>query len=129
MEFEFENDFLSDNEIDELTDSIVLGIAAEIENDESRTSIVNPPQIRKLSLAYRLLNDTFINEDVSISYKLHDPFQSMGSISVTGADITARQTNSFARAVELSSNVDIYPKVDGTVCMTFTFHNLTIPLE
>lgn len=35
----------------------------------------------------------------------------------------------FVRSVELASNFEVYPKTDGTVCMTFPFHGLTRPIE
>lgn len=64
-----------------------------------------------------------------VTYQLHEPFQSMGSVSVTGKNIDMKKVVWFVRSVELASKSVVYPKTDGTVCMTFTFHGLARPIE
>lgn len=64
-----------------------------------------------------------------VTYQLHEPFQSMGSVSVTGKNIDMKKVVWFVRSVELASKSVVYPKTDGTVCMTFPFHGLTRPIE
>ena len=48
----------------------------------------------------------------------------MGYISVVGNDITFMRPDVLATAAAVSSNVDIYPKTNGTVQMDFTFHGI-----
>lgn len=64
-----------------------------------------------------------------VTYQLHEPFQSMGSVSVTGKNIDMKKVVWFVRSAELASKSVVYPKTDGTVCMTFPFHGLTRPIE
>ncbi len=53
----------------------------------------------------------------------------MGSVSVTGKHIDMKTVVWLVRSAELASNFEVYPKTDGTVCMTFPFHGLTRPIE
>lgn len=126
---DFDTEFMSDEEVDEMLDEITLGLAEEIARDESRTSIINPYQIQQLLFTYKAVKYMMRGKPVKVSCKMYEPFQSMGSVSVTGTDIVMQNPVWFSKAIEFASNFEVYPKTDGTVCMTFTFHNLTTPIE
>lgn len=64
-----------------------------------------------------------------VTYALHEPYKSMGVVSVVGSDLLFRNTEWFMKAVELASNFEVYPKTDGTVQMDFTFHGLTRAID
>lgn len=126
---EFDTEFMTDEEVEEMLDALALATAEEIEKDESRTSVINPLRMRQMAFTYKALKRMMRGSRVKVSYKLHEPYQSMGSVSVVGSDIALGNPKWFLKAVEFASNFEVYPKTDGTVCMTFTFHNLTIPIE
>ncbi|MBR5014296.1 MAG: hypothetical protein IKY16_06790 [Bacteroidales bacterium] len=98
----------------------------QIEEDEGRTSIVNPMRLRDLAYTYHLVKE---NTNAAVSYKTNEPYPSMGSVSIEGKNLTFRKSDWFLKAVVLASNTDIYPKKNGRVVITFTFHGLTVPLE
>lgn len=129
QEFDFESEYSSDEEIEEAMDALVITAASRIEQDESRTSVINPYRMQQLLYTYKVMKYLMKGTKTKVTYKLHEPYHSMGSVSVTGKDIDFRKMSWFLRAAELASNFEVYPKTDGTVCMTFTFHNLTIPIE
>ena len=129
QEFDFESEYASDSEIEEAIDSLVISVANDIAQDESRTSIINPYRMQQLLYTYKVMKYLMKGTSAKVTYKLHEPYQSMGSVSVTGKDIEFKNVSWFLRAAELASNYEVYPKTDGTVCITFTFHNLTIPIE
>lgn len=128
-EFDFTADFASEEEMNDELDAILLALGDEIESDESRTSVLNPVRMRELLFTYKAVKYLARGSSAKVSYKLHQPFQSMGSVSVTGKDILVRNPVNFIRAAKFASNIEVYPKTDGTVCMTFTFHGLTVPIE
>ena len=64
-----------------------------------------------------------------VTHQLHEQSQSTGSVSVTGKNIDMKKVVWFVRSAELASKSVVYPKTDGTVCMTFPFHGLTRPIE
>lgn len=129
QEFDFESEYSSDSEIEEATDSLMISIANDIAQDESRTSIINPHRMQQLLYTYKVMKYLMKGTSAKVTYKLHEPYQSMGSVSVTGKDIEFKKVSWFLRAAELASNYEVYPKTDGTVCMTFTFHGITTPIE
>lgn len=129
QEFDFESEYASDSEIEEAMDSLVISVANDIAQDESRASIINPYRMQQILYTYKVMKYLMKGTSAKVTYKLHEPYQSMGSVSVTGKDIEFKKVSWFLRAAELASNYEVYPKTDGTVCITFTFHNLTIPIE
>lgn len=129
QEFDFESEYVSDSEIEEAMDSLVISVANDIAQDESRTSIINPYRMQQVLYTYKVMKYLMKGTSAKVTYKLHEPYQSMGSVSVTGKDIEFKKVSWFLRAAELASNYEVYPKTDGTVCMTFTFHGITTPIE
>lgn len=127
--YDFETEFSSDAEVDDALDQLTLDLAEAIAEDESRTSVLNPFRMRELIFTYKVMRYLARGTRAKVTYKLNEPFQSMGSVSVTGKKIAIRNAEWFLKAVQLASNFESYPKTDGTVCMTFTFHNLTVPIE
>lgn len=67
--------------------------------------------------------------DVRITSVINAPFKSMGYISLTGEEITITSPEKFLAAASLASNIDIYPKTDGTVRVDLTFHGIARPAE
>ena len=128
-EFDFTADFASEEEMNDELDAILLALGDEIEADESRTSVLNTVRMRELLYTYKAVKLLVRGSSAKVTYKLHQPFQSMGSVSITGKEILMRNPVNFIRAAKFASNVEAYPKTDGTVCMTFTFHGLTVPIE
>lgn len=107
------------------TDSVLLALAEEIKRDEAKTAFLNPARIRDMRDALSCLRCLWASSGLSITYQLHAPVKSMGCITVEGREIVIRDPSAFTHAVELASNVDIYPLADGGVCMDFAFHGLT----
>ena len=68
-------------------------------------------------------------QNVTVSYKLHEPFKSMGSVSVEGEQLVFDKPEWFARVAEFASNTEVYPLAKQAIRMTFTFHGLTKTIE
>lgn len=63
-------------------------------------------------------------KDVKISYELFSPYDTMGIVSVVGAQLSFANSELFMKALGLANNFEVYPKTDGTLQMDFTFHGL-----
>ena len=74
-------------------------------------------------------NGLYAGTSAKVTHQLHEQSQSMGSVSVTGKNIDMKKVVWFVRSAELASKSVVYPKTDGTVCMTFPFHGLARPIE
>lgn len=129
-EFDFDTEFMTDEEVEMMIDSLITGLAAEKNKDESKISVINPHRIQQALYTYKVLKYLMkSNKEAKVSYELHKPYQSMGSVSVFGKNLVFRKPEWFMKAVELANNFDVYPKTDGTVQMDFTFHGLTNTIE
>lgn len=128
-EWDFKNESISDEEIEDMLDKLILPETEDIECDEDRTSIINLKGIKAVFYAYKALCYLTKGTSAKVTYELHNPYKSMGSVSVIGKNLAFNKPEWFMAAVKLASNFDVYPKTNGTVQMDFTFHGLTIPIE
>lgn len=129
MDNNFEVRFLTDAELEKAMDEEVNGIKDDINKDELRTTILNPLKLEQFKFAYAALQYIMKGKNVQISYKMYEPFKTMGSITVEGAVLEFDKPEWFARIAEFASNTEIYPLTKNIVRMTFTFHGLTTPIE
>ena len=117
---EFEN-----KELDELLDSIGRWII----EDETRPSILNPLRMEQLCFSKAVLQNMVDGSNMKISAVIHEPFNSMGSICVEGENLEFGDCKWLGRVIELASNVEIFPLIEGKVKMVLTFHGLTAPIK
>ena len=120
---------LSDEEVEQRMDEIVESLRPDIEADKSRTVLLNAARMTQLEFTYLVMRRLTQGRDVSVTYKLYEPFRTMVSVSVEGKSIEFDSPEWFARAAEFASNTDVYPLADNKVRLTFTFHGLTAPIE
>lgn len=98
-----------------------------IQAADKKEHVNDPKKIQLMDLCSDLLREA--TEDVRITSVINAPFKSMGYISLTGEEITIISPEKFLVAASLASNIDIYPKTDGTVKMDLTFHGIARPAE
>lgn len=55
-EFDFDTEFMTDEEVEEMTDSLLTALSEELSAENNRTSVVNPFKIRQVLYVYRLAN-------------------------------------------------------------------------
>lgn len=123
------NKYLGPEERDESADDFIDQLAKLVQEDESRTSMVNVDRMQQLKLAYKIFKKTMIGENVDISYQVNKPFPSMGNISVEADLLAISNPKMFHMIAKLANNVEVYPLTNGRVRMCFTFHGLVKPLE
>ncbi len=126
-ENEFDTEFMTDDEMREMLDGIIL--AEQVKAEEMCKEIIDPNKLRAVAYTYKLMRYLTKGTKAKVKYELHEPFMSMGTVSVVGASITITKSKLFVKAAELASNFEVYPKTNGTVQMNFTFHGLTKPIE
>ena len=129
MEFDFETMFQSDDEIEQTIDELIESVQDDIEEDESKVTILNGLKLKQIQFTYAVLKYLTNGSDVELSYKLNDPFKTMGSVSAEGKLLDFNRPEWFARAAEFASNTEVYPLATNRVRLTFTFHGLTVPME
>ncbi len=127
-DFGFDLEFLSEEEIEQMIDNVVLDIGKKIQEQESQPHIINPKRMREFSVAFNALKVADKYNEWSLTYELHDTFSSVGTISIESDDIVFDSPEKVAIAYKLASNVDIYPLTSGKVKIDFTFYGITLPI-
>ena len=125
----FNTEFMSDQEVLDMLDTIVYTIGEAVEEDEARVQMLSENKLRQMQFTNAVLKYLTKGTNTVITHKLNQPFNSMGSIIAEGEELCFANAEWFSRAAEFASNVAIYPLSNGKVRMTFTFHGLTVPIE
>lgn len=129
MDKEFEIDFSSEEEIEEMLDGIVNSVGEMIAVDEAKTSVLVPEKLQKMQFVHGVIKYLTKGTNAKVTYTLHSPFKSMGSIFVEAEEIKFSDVKWFARIMRFADNIDIYPLTNGKVKMAITFHGLVRPVE
>lgn len=129
MGVDFETEFRSDVELEQAMDEIIENLREDIENDEAQPTVLNCLKFQQMKFAYAALRYITRGKEVTLSYKLNEPFKTMGSISVEGKLLEFDNPEWFARVAEFATNTEVYPLAKNKVRMTFTFHGLTTQVQ
>lgn len=111
-------------ELDEQTLAIIEGIGTAIEEEEAEPQVLHVPRLLQVMRAYRQLQ-AIAWDSWQVTCSLHEPYTSMGVISVEAAEFTFEQMAKLHQILEHASNVEIYPLVNGNLRMNITFHGIT----
>ncbi len=128
MEQNFDFQFTSEEDIQHLLDGFVEGMQ-DMVADEGKTTIINPLRLAQIKFTYSVMKYLTRDTDAEVTYKLNEPFKTMGSVSVEGKVLEFAGSKWFARAAEFASNTEVYPLAKNRIRLTFTFHGLTAPIE
>lgn len=129
MEYGFDKTFLTDEDLEQSMDDFIEAISQELEAEEWNTTMLDFQKSKQIQFAYSVLKYLTRGSDAVVSYKLHEPFKTMGSVSVEGKSIEFYQPEWFARVAEFASNTEVYPLAKNRVRLTFTFHGLTKSID
>lgn len=112
----------SDKNLDAFIESLGKAIAKE----ENVTSLVKVERVKDVVDTYKAMRKMMKGAKAKVSYKLYKPFRSTGSVSIIGKNIPVKDIKAFVQCAKTASNINVYPKLDGTIRIDFTFHGLTI---
>ena len=117
----------TDEELEGAFDAMVLSVGDRILKEEGETALLNFRRMEEMRFCYSVLAFLTSGTDASLSYKLHQPFQSMGSISAEGERLEFLSPKWVSRIMEFADNMEVYPITGKRIRLTFTFHGLTKP--
>lgn len=121
--------FSSKEEMERALDELLGALKDNIEADDRKTTMLDGLKLKQIQFAYSVLQYITRGTDAKVSYKLNEPFKTIGSISVEGPMLEFDCPEWFSRVAEFASNTEVYPLAKNKVRMTFTFHGLTKPIE
>ena len=82
MEYGFDKTFLTDEDLEQSMDDFIEAISQELEDEEWNTTVLDIQKSKQIQFAYSVLKYLTRGSDAVVSYKLHEPFKTMGSVSV-----------------------------------------------
>lgn len=129
MDNKFETKFSSVEEMEKEFDAILSAVQDNIEADERKVTALNALRMKQFQFSYAAILYLTRGTDVVVSYKLYEPFKTMGSIHIEGEAVVFQDMVRFARAAEFANNIEVYPLAKNKVHMALTFHGLTAPVE
>lgn len=124
MNSDFDWNLLPDEQVEQRMDEIVERLRPYIDDDEKKPALLNEDKLKQLEFTYLAMRYLTQGTDAVVTYKLYEPFKTMGSVSVEGKSLEFDDPMRFARAAEFASNIEIYPLANDRVRLTFTFHGL-----
>lgn len=129
MRYEFEREFMNDEDVEEELDAILESVRDDLEAEEAQPTVLSPIRFRQMQFVYAVLKYITRETNANITYELQKPFKSMGSIAVEGRLLEFDKPEWFARAAEFANSTDIYPLSSNKVRIEYTFHGLTIQMN
>lgn len=105
-------------------DALLDCLGQWILEDEQQPHIVNPARYQQFQLAHNVLQKLTADTGMKVSYEIHEPFSSMGSISIEGEQLEFYNCRWLAKAIGFASNLEVYPLTSGKIRLVLTFHGL-----
>ena len=121
---------MTDEEIEEAFDSLIeccKESAGMFAGDY--ISVTDPAKAEAIRSAYELLKRLMKGTSAEVTLALNSPFKSMAYIRITGDNLIFKNPKLIAAVSKMASNINIYPKVDGTAQFDFTFNGITETIE
>lgn len=109
---------------DDISDDILFEIAEIVKKNERRPHIDNPEVIESVDQIYDVVKALFTGYS-KIEKVVHEPFHSMAYIELAGKKIECKNGLAFYELRKCVDNVEVYYRTNGTITITFTFHDVT----
>ena len=106
-------------------DAIMRRVLDAIIADEAGAQVVDPKRMREFLACGEVMKKLFHGRGTKVQVVPHDDFPSVGTIRVFTKRLDISDPLLFYEAASLSSNYEIYPKLDGTLVLALTFYGLT----
>jgi hypothetical protein len=84
---------------------------------------IDEKRIRHFLFSYLLLKENVSGKDVVIGYNFDEPTSTSGCITISGKTVKF-SGGAFSITARYATNFEVYPRVNGTLRMNFTFYKL-----
>ena len=121
--------FLNDEEAEAAINETIEEVAEAIQAEEQGIVFTNPRKMKDLMVVYKLMKYITSGKRLKITYEINKPYKTMAFVSIVGKDLKFSHPQWFVMATKIASNVDIFPRVDGTVQIDFTFNGFASRID
>lgn len=105
-------------------DKILKEILKKVKEELKNPTVDIPEKEEQVKKVYEVMKKISKGKDLDIRYSLHDPFPSLGYVTIEGKSIEIKDPFVFSEVSKCAANINIYPKTNGKVCLDLTFHGL-----
>lgn len=112
-----------------ICDQLIMSLGKVIMEQEMKPSILDFKRMAQIMWSYRVIREHLLEEEMELSYNLHDCFASVGTITIEAGEMWFCSAAWFRAALSFASNAEIYPLVNGKVRMTISYYGLTKPIQ
>ena len=106
-------------------DQLIMSLGKAIMEQEMKPSILDFNRMAQIMWSYRVIREHLLEEEMELSYSLHDCFARVGTITIESVEMWFCSAAWFCMALSFTSNVEIYPLVNGKVRMTISYYEST----
>lgn len=89
----------TEEKMDGKAEDLIVAIGKLMAAEDAKISVLNVHRFKEFQFAYGVLANLLVNPDMRLKYELHEPFKSMGSISVEGKELNFTQAEWFSRVL------------------------------
>lgn len=86
---------------------------------------VIPENVALVKAVYEAMKYAAEGTGVKVTYVLHKPYRTCGSVTIIGKNISIISPELFTKCARYASNIEIYTKTNGDTQIDFGFNNLT----
>ncbi len=113
------------SDIDNITDDECFRFAQNLFDGDDGHSIINLSKVKQMRYAYGILSNAVKDSDISLKYEVGTSEAGTGNISLIGEELEAGNPTWLLRVSELATEMQIYPREDKMICLSFIFRGLT----
>ena len=124
-----EEKILEETAEDRSADEVILALGKMLAAHDARPAVLNLRRFQEMKQCYELIENLLLTPGTDISYRLHEPLKSMGSISLEANNFIFKEPEYLKMASLIASDMEVYPLANGKLRMTFGFSGLTTPIE
>jgi len=109
-------------------DKLLIQLGHAIEEDESGIHVTDPDRMRSFIACGETMKHLFSGMGTKVIISPHDMYPNIGTVEVVTKRLSLEDLESielFTLATGLSSNYEIYPRLNGTIVLAITFYGLT----
>ncbi len=113
------------SDIDNITDDECFRFAQNLFDGDDGHSIINLSKVKQMRYAYGILSNAVKDSDISLKYEVGTSEAGAGNICLIGKGLEAGNPTWLLRVSELATEMQIYPREDKMICLSFIFRGLT----
>ena len=108
-----EEKILEETAEDRSADEVILALGKMLAAHDARLAVLNLRRFQEMKQCYELIENLLLTPGTDISYRLHEPLKSMGSISLEADNFIFKEPEYLKMASLIASDMDSFSWDEG----------------